>query len=56
MESELSRARNQIENLSRLLPICSICKKIRDDKGQWHQVEAYIQLTFNTPLGAKRTN
>jgi hypothetical protein len=48
MESELSRARNQIENLSRLLPICSICKKIRDDKGQWHQVEAYIQSHSQT--------
>lgn len=42
MESELIRARNHIHTLSRLLPICTICKKIRDDKGNWHQVEAYI--------------
>jgi len=43
MESELIRARNHIDHLSRLLPICSICKKIRDDRGHWHQVEAYIE-------------
>jgi hypothetical protein len=26
-----------------LLPICASCKKIRDDKGYWSQVESYIQ-------------
>jgi len=25
------------------LPICSACKKIRDDQGYWSQVEGYIQ-------------
>ncbi len=30
------------ERLRGLLPICSKCKKIRDDKGFWHQVEEYI--------------
>ena len=29
--------------LSGLLPICASCKKIRDDKGYWHQVETYIE-------------
>jgi len=24
------------------MPICAGCKRIRDDKGYWHQVEAYI--------------
>ena len=28
--------------LSGLLPICSCCKKVRDDKGYWTQIEAYI--------------
>ena len=27
---------------SRLLPICASCKKIRDDKGYWTQIEAFI--------------
>jgi len=25
-----------------LFPICSFCKKIRDDKGYWNQIETYI--------------
>jgi len=31
-----------LKTLSGLLPICSSCKKIRDDKGYWNQVERYI--------------
>jgi DNA-binding response OmpR family regulator len=40
---ELKDALAKIRTLSGLLPICSICKKIRDDKGYWNQIEAYIQ-------------
>ncbi len=40
--SDLRDAFEQIKTLSGLLPICSSCKKIRDDKGYWHQVESYI--------------
>jgi hypothetical protein len=32
----------EIRKLSGLLPICAYCKKIRDDKGYWNQLEAYI--------------
>lgn len=32
----------QVKTLKGLLPICSICKKIRDDKGNWNQIENYI--------------
>jgi len=32
----------QVNLLSGLLPICSCCKKIRDDQGYWNQVETYI--------------
>ena len=31
-----------IEKL-RILPICANCKKIRDDKGYWSQIESYIE-------------
>lgn len=27
----------------RILPICAWCKRVRDDRGYWSQVEAYIQ-------------
>ena len=40
---ELQEALADIKKLSGLVPICSSCKKIRDDKGYWNQVEAYIQ-------------
>ena len=32
----------EIKTLSGLLPICAECKKIRDDKGYWQQIEEYI--------------
>ena len=40
---ELQGALARVKSLSGLLPICAGCKKIRDDKGYWNQVEGYIQ-------------
>lgn len=40
---ELTQALRQAKTLRGLLPICSACKKIRDDQGYWQQVEVYIQ-------------
>jgi len=39
---ELQDALSEVRLLGSLLPICASCKKIRDDKGYWHQVEVYI--------------
>lgn len=39
----LQDALNEVRQLSGLLPICSYCKKIRDDNGYWNQVDEYIQ-------------
>ncbi len=39
---ELREALEKVQLLSGLLPICSYCKKIRDDEGYWTQVEEYI--------------
>ena len=39
---ELKNALAEVKKLSGLLPICSHCKKIRDDKGYWTQIESYI--------------
>lgn len=39
---ELQRALAQVKTLSGLLPICSHCKKIRDDRGYWNNVESYV--------------
>jgi len=40
--SQLQRALAKVKQLSGLLPMCASCKKIRDDKGYWNQLEAYI--------------
>lgn len=40
--SDLQKALNEVKTLSGLLPICSSCKKIRDSKGYWNRIEAYI--------------
>ena len=39
---ELHAALAKVKVLSGFLPICSSCKKIRDDKGYWQQIECYI--------------
>lgn len=39
---ELQSALAKVKALSGFLPICSVCKKIRDDKGYWQQLEAYL--------------
>lgn len=39
---ELQKAIAEVKILSGLLPICASCKKIRDDKGYWNQIESYI--------------
>ena len=39
----LRKALSEIKQLSGLLPICSSCKKIRNDEGYWEQLEIYIK-------------
>jgi PAS domain S-box-containing protein len=40
---EMKEALEKVKTLSGLLPICASCKKIRDDKGYWRQIESYIR-------------
>lgn len=40
---ELQEALAKVKVLSGFLPICASCKKIRDDKGYWTQIETYIR-------------
>jgi PAS domain S-box-containing protein len=41
--TELQEALSSIKVLRGLLPICSVCKKIRDDQGYWQQVDVFIR-------------
>jgi hypothetical protein len=38
----------EVNTLNSVLPICSSCKQIRDDKGYWQQIETYITQYSNT--------
>ena len=43
IQDEKEKALLDLKILSGLLPICASCKKIRDDKGYWGQIETYIR-------------
>jgi c-di-GMP phosphodiesterase len=45
---ELKTAVKEIKTLQGLLPMCAYCRKIRDDKGYWSQLESYIGKHFDT--------
>jgi DNA-binding response OmpR family regulator len=45
--AELETALAKVKMLSGLLPICSGCRKVRDDQGYWGQVENYIEQHSN---------
>lgn len=40
--TELQQALAKVKTLSGMLPVCASCKKIRNDKGYWQQIETYI--------------
>jgi hypothetical protein len=40
---ELQEALAKVKMLSGMLPICSSCKRIRDDQGYWQRIEEYIR-------------
>ena len=40
---DLQKALDEIKMLRRILPLCSFCKKVRNDKGYWEQVDIYLE-------------
>lgn len=54
LSQRLSQVTHEVRTLSGMLPICATCKRIRDDKGYWEQVETYLSkrsdLTFSHSL------
>lgn len=46
--SEMEEALQRLSVLRGLLPICASCKKIRDDKGYWQQVELFVERHAGT--------
>jgi K+-sensing histidine kinase KdpD len=44
LNADLQAALAEVKQLSGLLPICAWCKRIRDDEGDWQQIETYITV------------
>ncbi len=46
----LQRTLDKVNILSGLLPLCSHCKKVRDDKGYWNQIDEYITTNSDADI------
>jgi PAS domain S-box-containing protein len=45
---QLQAALAEVRSLQAILPICSYCRKVRDDENDWHTVEGYLERRTNT--------
>jgi hypothetical protein len=50
LKKKVAEAVAEIKVLSGLLPICSGCKKVRDDRGYWGQIETYLKKHSDTTI------
>lgn len=48
--ADLALALTDVKSLQQILPMCSHCKRIRDDEGYWSQVEAYVEAHTGSHL------
>lgn len=48
-EAELRSALDQVQTLAALLPLCSWCKRVRNDRGSWSRIEEYL-VDQGTPV------
>lgn len=53
---ELQKALAEVKVLSGMLPICSYCKNIRNDKGYWQEIEEYIKEHSNAEFSHSLCN
>ena len=47
---KLQMALDEIKQLKGILPLCSFCKKVRDDSGYWEQVDVYLDTHSNADI------
>jgi PAS domain S-box-containing protein len=45
---ELQAALAEVKTLQEILPLCSYCRKVRDDEDYWHTVESYVSKHTST--------
>ncbi len=47
---ELESALAHVSQLQRLVPICSSCKRVRDDRGYWYNLEVYMETHYRARM------
>jgi hypothetical protein len=50
LERAVEAAMVDVKTLTGLIPICASCKRIRDDRGAWNQLEAYLKAHSDATL------
>jgi hypothetical protein len=50
LERAVEAALSDVKTLTGLIPICASCKRIRDDRGAWNQLEAYLKAHSDATL------
>ncbi len=45
---ELERALDEVASLRKIIPICSSCGRVRDTRGDWYPVDAYMEIHYAT--------
>ena len=53
VHTRLLRTRQRLQLLEGILPICPLCKRIRDEKGAWETVEKYISHHVEAEVSSK---
>jgi hypothetical protein len=48
LTERLQAALAEVEQLQGLLPVCAWCRRVRDDKGYWENLEGYLARHLNT--------
>jgi hypothetical protein len=46
----LERAREDAASLRKIVPVCPSCKRIRDTKGNWFELETYLEIHYRTRI------
>ena len=44
----LERAREDAASLRKIVPVCPSCKRIRDTRGNWYEMETYLEIHYMT--------
>lgn len=53
LNTKLMKTKKRLKQLEGIMPICPVCKKIRDDDGSWETIESYISHHIDAQFSSK---